>query len=115
MDYIDVFSGIGGIGLALRGYINTVLYCEQNPYCQAVLIDRMRQGQLDKAPIHPDIKTLYMPSGSKPKMIGGGFPCQDISGIGLQKGIEGGDRSSLFFEIMRIVDENSSIDYRTRR
>lgn len=111
MDYIDVFSGIGGISLALKGYVNTVLYCEQNAYCQAVLTERMKQGTLDKAPIHPDIKTLYMPNGSKPRMIGGGFPCQDISGIGLQKGIEEGERSSLFFEIMRIVDECKSIDF----
>ena len=111
VEYIDVFSGIGGISLALRGYVDTVLYCEQNPYCQSVLVERMERGDLDKAPIHPDIKTLHMPKSSRVRMIGGGFPCQDISTIGLQKGIEDGERSSLFYEIMRIVDECPTIDY----
>jgi DNA (cytosine-5)-methyltransferase 1 len=111
VEYIDVFSGIGGISLALRGYVDTVLYCEQNAYCQSVLVERMERGDLDRAPIHPDIKTLHMPQSSRARMIGGGFPCQDISTIGLQKGIEDGERSSLFYEIMRIVDECPSIDY----
>lgn len=111
LDFVDVFSGIGGISLALKDYTNTILYCEQNAYCQAVLTDRMEEGLLDVSPIHSNICTLHLSKRSAPKMIGGGFPCQDISSIGLQKGIVGGERSSLFFEIMRIVDECPSIDY----
>ena len=34
-----------------------------------------------------------------------GFPCQDISIAGKQKGIGRGTRSGLFFEIMRLLDE----------
>jgi DNA (cytosine-5)-methyltransferase 1 len=37
-------------------------------------------------------------------IIYGGFPCQDISCAGRGKGLEG-ERSGLFFEIMRLVDE----------
>jgi hypothetical protein len=44
-------------------------------------------------------------------MIGGGFPCQDISLSGLQRGISGGERSGLFFEIIRLIDETPSIQY----
>ena len=110
MEYIDVFSGIGGIGLALAPFVKPILYCEWDRYCQQVLVERMRDGDLEKAPIHADIKTLHPSLHMKPKMIGGGFPCQDISTAGAQLGMAG-DRSSLFFEIMRIVDEAPSIEH----
>lgn len=34
-----------------------------------------------------------------------GFPCQDISIAGYQKGVREGTRSGLFFEVMRLLDE----------
>ena len=34
-----------------------------------------------------------------------GFPCQDVSVAGRQKGIKRGTRSGLFYEIMRLLDE----------
>lgn len=110
MEYIDVFSGIGGIGVALSPFIKPILYCEWDKYCQQVLVERMRDGSIDKAPIHADIKTLHISPHLKPRMIGGGFPCQDISTAGAQLGMAG-DRSSLFFEIMRLVDESPSIEH----
>jgi len=109
--YLDVFSGIGGISLAIHDIVTTQLYCELDPYCQSVLVDRMEDGSLDKAPIHSDITTLHLHPCNTVKMIGGGFPCQDISSIGLQKGIKEGHRSSLFLEIMRLVDENPGIEH----
>ena len=111
MDYCDLFSGIGGISLALKGIVRTVLYCEWDKYCQQVLSARMKTGQLESAPIHSDIRNLHFGSGFTPMMIGGGFPCQDISLSGLQKGILDGDRSGLFYEILRIIDESPSIQY----
>ena len=110
MEYIDVFSGIGGIGLALAPFVKPLLYCEWDKYCQMVLTARMRDGGIDKAPIHADIKSLHLSPHMKPRMIGGGFPCQDISTAGNQLGMAG-SRSSLFFEIMRLVDESPSITH----
>jgi hypothetical protein len=86
-----------------------VQYCEVNPFCQQVLVERMEEGRLDRASIHADIKTLHVSTAIAPSMICGGFPCQDISSIGLQKGIVDGERSSLFYEIMRIADECPSV------
>jgi DNA (cytosine-5)-methyltransferase 1 len=100
MEIVDLFSGIGGISWALRDYTKTGLYCEIDPFCQQVLAERMQSGLIEKAPIHCNIKTLHLNEGFRPKMICGGFPCQDISCIGLQKGIVDSERSSLFFEIM---------------
>ena len=108
MQYVDVFTGIGGIGLALAPYMTPLLYCEYDKFCQQVLVSRMRDGDIEKAPIHGDIKTLHLSASLKPVLIAGGFPCQDISTAGNQLGMAG-SRSSLFFEIMRLVDENPSV------
>lgn len=109
LDCIDVFSGIGGISIGLKDFVNVVQYCEIDRFCQQVLAERMADGQLDPASIHCDIKTLQLCPQLKPAMICGGFPCQDISSMGLKKGIVDGERSSLFFEIMRIVDQCPSV------
>jgi DNA (cytosine-5)-methyltransferase 1 len=71
----------------------------------------MVDGSLPSAPIHNDIRNLrlFPENDALPEMIVGGFPCTDVSAIGLQKGISTDTRSGLFFEIMRIVDENPSI------
>ncbi len=106
---IDTFSGTGGISLALQEFTTTTLYCEINPYCQAVLSERMKEGRLDRAPIHGDIKSLHLAPDAAPEMIMGGSPCTDVSCIGLKQGIADGPQSSLFYEIVRIVDETPSI------
>lgn len=108
---IDVFSGIGGISLALKNFVKTIQYCEIDSYCQCVLVDRMKEGLLDKASIHSNIRTLHVSESLAPNIIVGGFPCQDVSCIGLQKGVADGERSGLFYEIIRLVDECPTIKY----
>lgn len=103
---LDLFSGIGGISLALRPYVQTVAYCEIEPYCQAVLLERMQAGDLDNAPIWNDVRTLNSEIlDTDIDIICGGFPCQDVSVAGKQAGIAQGTRSGLFYEIMRLVDD----------
>lgn len=103
MNGLDLFSGIGGISLGLRDYVRPVAYCEIDPYCQGVLLSRMAQHAIKQAPIWDDIRTI---SGSElvghVEIIYGGFPCQDISIAGNKKGLDG-ERSSLFFDIVRLV------------
>lgn len=108
VDAVDVFSGVGGIALGLHGFLRTVLYTEINPYCLRVLAARMADGQLEGAPVHSDIRTLHL--AGAPRIICGGFPCQDISSIGARAGVVDGSRSSLFFEILRLADETPSVD-----
>jgi len=102
---LDLFSGIGGISYALSDIFTTALYCEIDALCRQILRARMSDGRLHTAPIHDDIQTLKIKAGHIPEMLCGGFPCQDISKIGLGKGIEVGGRSGMFYEIMRLVDE----------
>lgn len=105
MNGLDLFSGIGGITLALKEYVKPIAYCEIDAYCQSILLQRMQEGNLPKAPIWNDIKTLSdeeLPG--QVDIIYGGFPCQDISVAGTGKGLEG-ERSGLFFEIIRLTKE----------
>lgn len=102
---LDLFSGIGGISLALSPWVETVAYCEREPYAQAVLLERMQSNDLDIAPIWDDVTTLSREVlDTEIDIIFGGFPCQDISVAGNGKGLEG-ERSGLFFEIMRLAKE----------
>jgi DNA (cytosine-5)-methyltransferase 1 len=106
MNGLDLFSGSGGITLAIKDYVRPIAYCEIDKYCQAVLLSRMVDGLLPEAPIWDDIQTLQaneFPSGAI-DIIYGGFPCQDISVAGRGKGL-GGKRSGLFFEIIRLAKE----------
>lgn len=102
---LSLFSGIGGIDLALRDYVRTIAYCEIDPYCRGVLLSRMADESLCDGPIWDDIKTL---DGdifhAAIDIVFGGFPCQDISVAGLGKGLEG-ERSGLFFEILRVAKQ----------
>jgi DNA (cytosine-5)-methyltransferase 1 len=101
---LDLFSGIGGITKALEGYVTPVAYCENDRYAQGVLLSRMATRDLPIAPIWDDITTLDGRSFKNIDIIYGGFPCQDISVAGRGAGLAG-ERSGLFFEIVRLIGE----------
>ena len=100
MKILDTFAGIGGFSYAaekLIGGFETTQFIEIDPFCQKVL-----KKHWPHVPIHDDIRTFT----AKPReyqVICGGFPCQDISVAGLQKGITEETRSGLFFELMRVI------------
>ncbi len=80
MHAISLFSGVGGIDLALADICRTVLYCEIDPECRRVLHTRMAGGQLPQAPVHADVTTLGKQAlqdhlGDLPvDVVFGGFP-----------------------------------------
>ena len=106
---LDLFSGYGGITLALREYVEPVMYCEIERYAQAMLISRMDDGSLPFAPVWNDVTTL---DGTKLRglvdFVNAGFPCQDISSAGKGAGLDG-KRSGLFYEVIRICKEASPL------
>ncbi len=108
LNSLDLFSGIGGLTLALENYCKPLYYCEKEPYARAVLASRILDGSLPKAGIFRDVTKL---DGTKLSgevdIIVGGFPCQDLSVAGHGKGL-GGERSGLFFEIIRIACETKA-------
>jgi len=102
---LDLFSGIGGISLALQPWCETVCYCEIDPYAAGSLIKDMAEGNLGVAPIWDNVTTFgrsEIDQVGPIECITGGFPCQDISCAGKGAGITG-SRSGLFFEIIRII------------
>lgn len=101
---LSLFSGIGGIEKALEEWVETVHYCEINPYCLKLLKSKMVSRELSEGKIWEDVRTISINEIGHVNIITAGFPCQDISVAGLGKGLEG-ERSGLFFEIMRLAKE----------
>jgi DNA (cytosine-5)-methyltransferase 1 len=101
---LDLFSGIGGLSLALDGLVRPVAYCESDRYAQAVLLSRMFDRRLGVAPIWDDVRTLRGSDIPTIDIIYGGFPCQDISCAGLGRGLVG-EPSGLYWQIERLVKE----------
>jgi DNA (cytosine-5)-methyltransferase 1 len=105
---LALFSGAGGLSLGLRlavPSLRTVCHVEREAYAAAVLVARMEEQAMDPAPIWDDVTTFDgRPWRGVVDCIAGGFPCQDISNAGKRAGI-GGERSGLWKEYARILDE----------
>lgn len=71
---LSVFTGIAGMDLALRPYVRSIAYCENDRYCHGVLLSRMQSGDIERAPIWDDVKTLQGGSCGPVEIIFGGFP-----------------------------------------
>lgn len=99
---LDLFSGIGGFSLGLErtGMMETVAFCEFEDYATRVL-----NKHWPNVPVIDDVRNLNGEDfrGSV-EVICGGFPCQDISIAGKNKGIRG-ERSGLWSEYKRIIKE----------
>jgi DNA (cytosine-5)-methyltransferase 1 len=130
--HIDLFSGIGGFALACRwAGIQTVAFCEIDPYCQKVLeknfdakvaVNASEQGLQDgtkeqmgepaenekperrsRVPIHPDIFTFDGTKYAGAFILTGGFPCQPFSCTGKRRGKE--DDRFIWPEMLRVISE----------
>lgn len=100
---LDLFSGYGGLTLALEEWCKPIAYVEIEEYPQRIIAERMADGTLPRARILSDVKNIKGAPGIC-DIIVGGFPCQDISVAGNGKGLEG-ERSGLFFQIARLTKE----------
>ena len=106
---MDLFSGIGGITYALRGYFEPALYCDIDRACQDVLARHIDTRSLPPGRMVSDVTSIHKVDDDV-RAIVAGSPCQSISCMGKKEGIYEGTRSGLFLEIARIVDENPNID-----
>lgn len=128
MKFIDFFSGIGGFrrGMELAGH-ECVGFCEFDKFAVASytamhLMTEQEREYISTLPKNKrvaeagkeeyrhgewyanDIRRIFAADIPKADCWCFGFPCQDISVAGKQLGING-ERSSLFFRVMRLVQD----------
>jgi DNA (cytosine-5)-methyltransferase 1 len=106
MRTLHLFAGAGGGILAdlLLGH-RPVCAVEIEKYPRSILQQRQEDGHLPRFPIWDDINTFDgKPWRGLVDCVSGGFPCQDISAAGKGAGLAG-DRSGLWFEMLRVIDE----------
>ena len=97
--HLDLFSGIGGFALAAgwAGF-ETVGFCDNEPYAQAVL-----KKHWPDVPIHGDIKALDGTAYRGVTLLTGGFPCQPFSNAGKRRGKD--DDRYLWPQMLRVIQE----------
>lgn len=99
-------GGVAGLDVVGRwlGW-RTVLYCEIDPYRQAFIQARIRDGLLDDAPIWDDLRTLdWGPWRGKLAGLVAGFPCTPHSVAGKRLGAA--DERDLWPEVRRAIGES---------
>lgn len=118
---ISLFSGIGGLDIAAEWCgIEPAVFCEIEPFPSKVLEKRWKDvpnvgdirkftsrplAELGGSPFH----SWKTPQDTGANVVYGGFPCQDLSVAGQQKGLvdEHGQitRSGLWYEMLRVIRE----------
>lgn len=102
MNFVDFFAGIGGIRLGLEqaGH-KCVGFCEFDKYARTAYkaMYDTEEGEWE----NHDVRTVKPYDVPTADLWCFGFPCQDISIAGKQKGVQEGERSGLFYEIMRLL------------
>lgn len=113
MNVLSLCSGIGGLDIGLRIAVpeaRVVCYVEGAAACQEVLLGRMADGVLDRAPVYGNLKSGpgRAPFDGKPwrglvDCVVGGYPCQPFSTGGKRRGKE--DARHLWPDVARVVGE----------
>lgn len=101
MRFISLFSGAGGFDLGFeRAGMQCVAQVEWDKHCQQVL-----QHHWPLIPKWHDICNVQGSDLPDAEVIIFGSPCQDLSVAGKRNGIVSGEKSSMFFEAMRVIKE----------
>ena len=118
MQCLDLFSGVGGMSIALEPYCRTVAFCDIDNNCRSIISQRAKEGRMEDAPIFGDIQSISNESLAAAGVltdeitcITAGFPCQDISSAGRQMGVLGNTRSSLWREVLRVAGDLPRVEF----
>lgn len=98
---VSLFSGVGGFDLGFeRAGMEVVAQAEIEPKACGVL-ERHWPG----VELYRDVHDVTAADWAGVDVVCGGFPCQDISVAGKQKGINRGDKSALWWEFYRVIHD----------
>lgn len=105
MKFIDFFAGVGGMRMGLERSGHTCVgFCEWEKFArQSYKAIYNTEGGWE----NHDIRTVNANELPRAELWCFGFPCQDISVAGKMQGILKGERSNLFFEIIRLLRETA--------
>ncbi len=104
---LSLCSGAGGLDLgillACPGY-RTLGYVEREAYAAAVLVARMEDAAMDRAPVWDDVGTFDgHPWRGAVDLLSAGYPCQPFSVAGRRLGAD--DPRHLWPHVARIIGE----------
>lgn len=99
--YGSLFSGVGGFDMGFdRAGFQCAFQCEIDKQARSVLARHW-----PNVTQHEDVRQIGKHNLPPIDVLIGGFPCQDLSVAGQRKGLQGGTRSGLFYELARIAVE----------
>lgn len=100
MNFVSLFSGIGGFDLGFeRAGMTCVAQVERDKHALSVLARHWPD-----VPRFEDVRDVGKHNLPSVDVICGGFPCQDVSVAGRRAGLAG-ERSGLWFEFHRILGD----------
>ena len=94
---LSLCSGIGGLDLALRRWVQPQAFCEIDTFCQAIL-----RARFPGVPVIDDIRTLRDPIYEPLDLVVAGFPCQPFSTASRGRRTA----TNLWPEVLRIVSQS---------
>lgn len=98
---LSLFDGVGGFDLGFeRAGMEIIGQAESDPKARSVL-----ERHWPDVNLHTDVHDITASDYPDVDVLCGGFPCQDISVAGKQKGIARGDKSVLWWEFYRIIHD----------
>lgn len=101
MTYVELFAGVGGLSMGLEAAgFRPIAHCEVNEHARAVLRRHWPMTRLDG-----DVREIDGAWYRGVTLVSGGSPCQDLSIGGQRAGLKG-ERSSLFYEQVRVWNES---------
>jgi len=108
MNGLSLCSGVGGMELGIKLAVGddyrTVAYVEREAFPASILVARMEDEALDRAPIADNLSTFDgVPYRGLVDLVIAGLPCQPYSLAGSQKGHA--DERALWPQFVRIVRE----------
>lgn len=108
---LSLCAGIGGLDLGLRRWLECVCYVEREAFAASVLVGRMEEAALDRAPVWSDVGTFdARPWRGVVDCVVAGYPCQPFSQAGKRLGAA--DPRHLWPHVLRVLlDSDARIGF----